>query len=73
MDKNTVNIENEIDLQKANGVDLGRITHSRFSCANITDFIGSEMKKVIVDMLKEKKGKFLLLWMKVKLKVKNLQ
>lgn len=47
-----------VELQVANGADMGRVLHSRKSCAEICDFIGEEMKKKIIGYMIEKDVKF---------------
>ncbi|XP_040069819.1 E3 SUMO-protein ligase KIAA1586-like [Ixodes scapularis] len=48
----------EIDVQTANGVDLGRILHTNVSCASIVDHIGNEMQKSMCRALIEDGAKF---------------
>jgi hypothetical protein len=38
----------EIDLQELNGVDMGRILHSKNACINIISHISKEMKNILV-------------------------
>ena len=37
-----------IDLQKANGVNVGRVLHSNVTCAEIIQFISKEMKGALM-------------------------
>lgn len=55
------NFESQILLQKLNKVDVGVLLHSRFSCANIVDFIAKEMRKRIVEVLLTQREKFAIL------------
>lgn len=48
----------EIDVQIANGVALGRILHTNVSCASIIDHIGQEMRKKMCKTIIEGEGKF---------------
>ena len=43
----------DLELQELNGLNMGRILHSRFSCANILDHIAKEMKKKISETINE--------------------
>jgi hypothetical protein len=36
----------DIELQELNGLNMGRVLHSNFSCANIVDHIAKEMNKI---------------------------
>ncbi|XP_050507956.1 E3 SUMO-protein ligase KIAA1586-like [Diabrotica virgifera virgifera] len=53
--------EAEIDVQELNGLDMGRILHSRNACANIITHISSEMKKQVVQEIVEGTDKFALI------------
>jgi len=35
----------DIELQEISGLNMGRVLHTHFSCANLTDHIGKEMRK----------------------------
>lgn len=48
----------EIDVQTANGMDLGRVLYTNVSCANIVDHIGNEMQKSMCKALIEDGAKF---------------
>jgi hypothetical protein len=41
-------LQSNIDLQKLNGLNMGRILHSNVSCSNISVHIANEMRKQIV-------------------------
>ena len=43
----------DVELQELNGLNMGRILHSRFSWANILDHIAKEMKKKISETIIE--------------------
>lgn len=44
-----------VDLQKANGINMGRILHSNTVCVDIVDHIANEMKKLITSVLAAKR------------------
>jgi hypothetical protein len=39
------------EVQELNGLDMGRVSHSKFSCTNIIDHIAQIMRKKIVQHL----------------------
>jgi hypothetical protein len=41
----------DAEVHELNGLDMGRVLHSKFSCTNITDHIAQEMRKKIVQHL----------------------
>ncbi|XP_030053657.1 E3 SUMO-protein ligase KIAA1586 [Microcaecilia unicolor] len=47
-----------VDLQRTNGINMGRMLQSEQSCADICDFIGAEMKKRVVKYIIEKDIQF---------------
>ncbi|XP_029444218.1 E3 SUMO-protein ligase KIAA1586 homolog [Rhinatrema bivittatum] len=47
-----------IDLQRVNGINMGRVLQSEQSCADICDFIGAEMKKRVVKHIMERDIQF---------------
>ena len=53
--------EDEILLQEKNGVNVGTLLHSRITCGIITDFLGEEMRKRMVNVILEKCPKFSIL------------
>lgn len=53
--------EMEIELQRLNGLNMGRILHSRISCGNIARHIGSEMRKQVSLQILNCKQKFAIL------------
>ena len=47
-------LESNIDVQKLNGLNMGRILHSNVSCANIVKHIADEMRcKLIADIVEK--------------------
>ncbi|XP_063788503.1 E3 SUMO-protein ligase KIAA1586-like [Pseudophryne corroboree] len=53
--------ESLIDLQKVNGVQIGRLLHSRMVCGDIIEHISAEMRKKIVSQIITKKTKITIL------------
>lgn len=45
------NFESEIDVQELNGLNMGRILHSKNACVNIINHISAEMKKHILQQI----------------------
>lgn len=41
----------DIELQKLNGIDMGRILHSDHSCANISSHVATEMKLKVTNYI----------------------
>jgi hypothetical protein len=41
----------DVEVQELNGLDMGRVLHSKFSCTNIIDHKAQEMRKKIVQHL----------------------
>ncbi|KAF5281765.1 hypothetical protein FQR65_LT14560 [Abscondita terminalis] len=54
--------EAEIDVQKLNGLDMGRILHSRNACANIVNYISSEMQKILIKKIVDSQNKVSLIF-----------
>lgn len=53
--------ETEIELQRLNDVNMGRILHTNVSCANIATHIGSQMRKQVALKILNGKRKFAIL------------
>ena len=51
----------EVELQKLNGLNMGRILHSNVSCANIARHIGYELRKQVTQKMADSKRKFAIL------------
>jgi hypothetical protein len=54
-------MEMEIDLQRLNGIDMGRILHSDHACANIIDHIAKEMRKRMLEEIISQNAKISIL------------
>lgn len=50
-----------IELQKLNGVNVGRVLHSNVTCSDIIDHISKEMKLKLLNQILEKECKFAIL------------
>lgn len=52
-----VDLQADVELQELNGLDMGRVLHTNFSCANIIDHISQEMRNKIAQTIIENERK----------------
>ena len=50
-----------IDLQRLNGLNMGRVLHSNVTCTDIVDFISLEMKHALIGSIKNTRPKMSIL------------
>jgi hypothetical protein len=51
MNRPVTDLPVDVEVQELNGLDMGRILHSKFSCTIIIDYVAQEMRKKIVQHL----------------------